>query len=79
MRFSDKSNISGGLASGKEVWAGALGSHAWNTTTFSSNSSETGRSYDGNIRFDASKTNAIYGASNTVQPFALSVRYCIKY
>ena len=29
--------------------------------------------------FDASKSNAIYGASNTVQPPALSVKYCIKY
>lgn len=79
VKFADKSNISGGLAPGKEVWAGALVSHAWNTSTFSSNPSETGMNYDGNIRFDASKTNTIYGASNTVQPPALSVKYCIKY
>lgn len=29
--------------------------------------------------FDASKSNAIYGASNTVQPKAITVKFCIKY
>ena len=29
--------------------------------------------------FDASRSNAIYGASNTVQPPALTMRYIIKY
>lgn len=31
------------------------------------------------IYFDASRFNAIYGASNTVQPPALTMKYCIKY
>ena len=29
--------------------------------------------------FDASRSNPIYGASGTVQPPSLTVRYCIKY
>ena len=31
------------------------------------------------ISFDASRNNTIYGASNTVQPPAMTVIYCIKY
>ena len=31
------------------------------------------------LNFDASKSNAIYGASSTVQPPALTMRYIIKY
>lgn len=31
------------------------------------------------VSFDASKSNAIYGNSNTVQPPALTMIYCIKY
>ena len=30
-------------------------------------------------RFDASKSNSIYGASSTVQPPALTMHYIIKY
>lgn len=33
----------------------------------------------GNLAFDASRSNAIYGASDTVQPPALTARYIIKY
>lgn len=31
------------------------------------------------VSFDASKSNSVYGASNTVQPPAVTMRYCIKY
>lgn len=37
---------------------------------------------DGNgtgFTFDASLSNPIYGKSNTVQPAALSCKFCIKY
>ena len=34
--------------------------------------------YDGTVNFDASLSNPIYGASNTVQPNALTCRYIIK-
>ena len=40
----------------------------------------TSASYDrGNIAFNAAKSNSIYGASTTVQPPAVTVRYIIKY
>lgn len=44
-------------------------------------SSSTGNHYNGGywLRFDASKSNAIYGASNTVQPPAVAINYIIKY
>ena len=35
--------------------------------------------YGVSTSFDASRSNRIYGASNTVQPPALTVIYCIKY
>lgn len=35
--------------------------------------------YVSNLGFDASKSNAIYGASDTVQPPSLTCRYVIKY
>ena len=31
-----------------------------------------------NIHFDASKSNAIYGASDTIQPPAIVMQYIIK-
>ena len=33
----------------------------------------------GTVNFDASRSNAIYGASNTVQPPSVTMRYIIKY
>ena len=44
----------------------------------------TGQRSDGNqngdrFAFDASRSNSIYGKSDTVQPPALTMRYCIKY
>lgn len=35
--------------------------------------------YAVSTNFDASRSNSIYGASNTVQPPAMTVIYCIKY
>lgn len=32
-----------------------------------------------NVNFDASKSNSVYGASNTVQPKSLTAQYLIKY
>lgn len=39
----------------------------------------TGAEGYGAINFDASKSNATYGASNTVQPKSLTTRFIIKY
>ncbi len=39
----------------------------------------SGSNKRGNYKFDASKSNSIYGKSSTVQPPALTMLYCIKY
>ena len=41
------------------------------------NNSNTGNA--GGVSFDASRSNSIYGKSNTVQPPAVTVNFCIKY
>lgn len=38
-----------------------------------------GTYYDGSLDFDASRSNAIYGKSNTVQPASLTARFYIKF
>ncbi len=59
-----------------ETWSGALGVVAsYNSTVAQSSSSEKGYQ---TMKFDASKSNAIYGNSTTVQPPALTMRYIIK-
>jgi microcystin-dependent protein len=35
--------------------------------------------FSGTQTFDASRANSVYGASNTVQPPAVTMRYIIKY
>lgn len=41
---------------------------------------DEGTCYNGaNVTFDASKSNSIYGNSTTVQPPAVTMKYCIKY
>ena len=62
--YSGNSGISGGSM--------GLGSGALSKTTKSSNNTYTGftshSSAPGGIKFDAKKSNSIYGASDTVQP-----------
>jgi microcystin-dependent protein len=47
------------------------------TFTTRSSSTSSGNYYE-DMRFDASLSNSIYGASNTVQPYSCTVRYIIK-
>jgi phage-related tail fiber protein len=56
---------------GAFYWSGEL----------STNYTHNEKSFSGNVNilFDASRSNAIYGASTTVQPPALTMRYYIKY
>ena len=56
------------MESGNSVWHFAL-PHVENSSNDPLDS----------LYFDASKSNAIYGKSNTVQPPALTMRYIIKY
>ena len=64
-------------------WDGALehnfaaDSESWyNKIAFAINDTNINNSM---LNFDASKSNAIYGKSNTVQPPAVTMRYIIKY
>jgi hypothetical protein len=77
--FSNKNDISEGLKDNLDHWSGALNTHVWSADTTSYDEHSGGNSYQGQARFDASKSNAIYGASSTVQPPAVTMRYIIKY
>ena len=59
-----------------DVWSGAMQT---TTTTNTYTKGTQGTGYLGYIRLNASKYNAIYGSSDTVQPPALSAKYLIKY
>lgn len=63
-------------------WDGALGYDfaASDTKWYNSIAYKSGSTQNNSIlKFDASKSNSIYGASSTVQPPALTMRYIIKY
>lgn len=67
---------------GSSQWWGAVAQSASGAFTTSGTAITYTRdyTYDGGVLgFDASKSNAIYGASTTVQPPALTMRYYIKY
>lgn len=60
-----------------DTWAGAIGTAgSYQSTIVSEASSSRGFSQ---LLFDASKSNSIYGNSDTVQPPAVTMRYIIKY
>lgn len=48
-------------------------------THINMNSDSGSKGYGKALKFDASRSSAIYGNSNTVQPPALTMRYIIKY
>lgn len=73
--FSNKADIQGGLQSGKDQWAGALCTHVWTDYSIGFNTYNNGLDYGGQARFDASKSNPIYGNSSTVQPPAYVVHF----
>lgn len=77
--FSNKADIQGGLQSDKDQWAGALCTHVWTDFSIGFNTFDNGLDYGGQARFDASKSNNIYGASSTVQPPACTIKMLIKY
>lgn len=73
--FSNKNDIPGGPKEDLDLWSGALNTHVWSGNTTKYNGYSGGDFYVGQARFDASKSNAIYGASSTVQPPAYIVRF----
>ena len=58
---------------------GAGGVHTWTSNTGNILGSVSNRVYDGKFIFNASRSNAIYGNSNTVQPPAIVLVPQIKY
>jgi hypothetical protein len=76
--FANKNDIPGELEEDLDYWNGALNAHVWNKISYHPHNGE-GNAYDGQARFDASKSNNIYGASSTVQPPACTIKMLIKY
>ena len=75
--FINPRDLPGGYQSNKDYWFGAMSVHTW------SNRSQNlldaaGEKYDAILYFDASKSNSIYGSSNTVQPPAYMVRAWVR-
>lgn len=77
--FANKNDIDGGLRADLDQWSGALCTHVWSANAIGFNSYAGGNHYGGQARFNASKSNSIYGNSTTVQPPAYTVRYYICY
>lgn len=81
-------NITGNFSLGDATGgASRRGSLRGDGTLFNNSSTTTSEDYNGNdrhtstnaaLKFDASKSNSIYGKSKTVQPPACTVNYIIK-
>ena len=75
-------NITGNLQG-----AGATDSTGWNNGAFAFSAwhgykisvSGSGACKPCQISFDASRSNAVYGSAETVQPKSITVKFCIKY
>lgn len=65
------------LGTGTAVSTGALSDTA--VADHTNLSGQFAANHDGNLKFDASKSNSIYGSSTTVQPYAMTVKYYICY
>ena len=75
--FVNPNDLTNGYQSNKDYWFGAIDVHTW--SSHSQNTTDaTGAKYDALIYFDASKSNPIYGSSNTVQPPAYIVRAWVR-
>lgn len=57
----------------------ALYVHTWSITNIDPYNPKGGNGYDGQLRFNASRSNPIYGSSDTVQPPSLVLLPIIKY
>ena len=70
-------NITGDLAA--NIGQGGSGSGAISATNYAAGRAAEGGNYVyQNINFDASRSNPIYGNSDTVQPLAIRVSWCIQ-
>jgi hypothetical protein len=74
--FSNLSDLEGGYKPNATYNMGAILLRTW--TARSNIRSTTGSLYDGAMEFNASKSNPIYGSSNTVQPPAYMIRAWVR-
>ena len=70
-------NITGNISAFKSSISGAF--EGSNDTNRYDGWNDSQDEYAVSTSFDASRSNGIYGASSTVQPPALTMRFCIKY
>lgn len=75
--FVNPNDLPGGYQSNKDYWNGAMDVHTWGSRSRNAIDA-TGPQYDALLYFDASKSNPIYGSSNTVQPPAYIVRAWVR-
>ena len=75
--FSNPNDFLGGYQSDKDNWRGAINVHTWSSRS-PIITDAAGDGYDALAFFDASKSNSIYGSSDTVQPPAYIVRAWVR-
>ena len=79
--FNNQRDLVGGWKANTDftVGWGALGVHTWTSSVGNIEGSVNNQAYDGKLIFNASRSNAIYGNSNTVQPPAIVLIPQIKF
>lgn len=75
--FANPNDLPNGYQSDKNYWFGAINVHTWSSHSQNTIDARGGK-YDAKLYFDASKSNSIYGSSNTVQPPAYRVRAWVR-
>ena len=75
--FVNPNDLPKGYQSDKDYWFGAINVHTWSSRSQNTLDAR-GSKYDALLYFDASKSNSIYGSSNTVQPPAYMVRAWVR-
>lgn len=68
-----------GRESTTSTFSGVFATSSEGNATVQGGSDNTAGKFNGTLRFDASKSNSIYGKSTTVQPSSKTVHVCIRY
>lgn len=72
-------NITGSFGGSDGIYPNSFSSGAFAISGSGKSLSNASTTYHNTANFDASNSNSIYGASYTVQPPALTMRFYIKY
>ena len=72
-------NITGRLSTGQRNWATVVATGSFYESGYDGNTANDGNGSAKAVNFDASRSNSIYGKSNTVQPNAIKVRVITRY